>query len=73
MKHQAGNTLVEYGLIGSLVLLVGIAGCLSFGINFESFFQGLKTEMADHNQVAVSVHENTKSLSSSTTSSVTSG
>jgi hypothetical protein len=58
MKHQTGNTILEYSLIGLLIALGCMAGCLSFGKNFANVISGLKTEMSTRNQLAVAANKN---------------
>jgi hypothetical protein len=72
MKHQVGNTLLEYSLIGSLIALGCVAGLLGAGKNFAAMISGLKTEMSTHNQLAIAASKNAKILSSTTSSSGTS-
>jgi hypothetical protein len=72
MKHQAGNTLLEYSLIGSLIALGCVAGLLGAGKNFAAMISGLKTEMSAHNQLAAAASKKAAILSSTTSPSGTS-
>jgi hypothetical protein len=73
MKHQTGNTILEYSLIGLLIALGCMVGCLSFGKNFANAISGLKTEMSTRNQLAIEASKNAKMLSSTNPSSGSSG
>jgi|GEM_PF-2980496 len=45
-----GNTIIEYTLIGSLIVLVCIGGFQLIGGNFNSYMVGLKDDMLSHNK-----------------------
>lgn len=45
-----GNTIMEYTLIGSLIVLVCIGGFQIIGSNFNGYMLGLKDDMASHNK-----------------------
>jgi polyhydroxyalkanoate synthesis regulator phasin len=54
IQYSTGNTLSEYGLVGSLILLICIAGFLTAGSNLNAIFGALKQDMAAHREIAES-------------------
>jgi hypothetical protein len=52
IKKTQGNTLVEYSLIGVLIVVVSIAVFILFGQNFRDVLADIKTDMKSHNDQA---------------------
>jgi hypothetical protein len=62
-KPCLGNALGEYGLVGSLVVLVCIAGFISAGGSLNDLLSSLKGDMDLHRQAAIAVSDRTRAVS----------
>lgn len=54
MLHTTGNTLLEYGLVASLVVAICIGIMMSLGNDLNSWMAGLKDDMDNKNKAASS-------------------
>lgn len=52
---SSGNTLVEYGVVAALILVVTVPGLYLVGQQIQQWADGVKAEMSHHRDTAISV------------------
>jgi hypothetical protein len=57
---DAGNTLLEFGIVAAVVLLITLPGLYLVGNNFREWTDGLKANMTHHRDQAAAVSKQTQ-------------